>query len=213
MLFLSFSSFTLFPYHQASLLLPPSTTSSAVAPPLVPTFPPKQQDRRGTNQAARPHRQPAPDCRTAPRAHSVQECSNVHGTLPCVRVCACVRACRLDSSTIVHRTAHPEVAPRCRTGRRESCIPVTGCLLAPHCPPPTPGGGHLGAPNFLGSFFLESMEMAAQRSDSPQAQVETNGGRLSCPNWSQLETPTLTGKTRNEECLIQFKPSSKRHSF
>ena len=137
------------------------------------------------------------------------------GPLWCACACLreCVLACRLDSSTIVHRTAHPEVAPRCRTGRRESCIPVTGCLLAHHCPPPTPGGGHLGAPNFLGSFFLESMEMAAQRSDSPQAQVETNGGRFSCPNWSQLETPTLTGKTRNEECLIQFKPSSKRHSF
>ena len=220
MLFSSFSSFTLFPYHQAS------PSSCHPAPPVVrlrrPWFPLSlpslRSGTRGTNPAqhARPHRQPAPDCRTAPRAHSVQECSNVHGTLPCVCACvrACLLACRLDSSTIVHRTAHPEVAPRCRTGRRESCIPVTGCLLAHHCPPPTPGGGHLGAPNFLGSFFfLESMEMAAQRSDSPQAQVETNGGRFSCPNWSQLETPTLTGKTRNEECLIQFKPSSKRHSF
>ena len=108
------------------------------------------------------------------RCKSAPTCTELYRV--CVCVCACVRACRLDSSTIVHRTAHPEVAPRCRTGRRESCIPVTGCLLAPHCPPPTPGGGHLGAPNFLGSFFLESMEMAAQRSDSPQAQVETNGG-------------------------------------
>ena len=30
-------------------------------------------------------------------------------------------------------------------------------------------------------FFLESMEMAAQRSDSPQAQVETNGGAVFLP--------------------------------
>ena len=160
MLFFSFSSFTLFPYHQAS------PSSCHPAPPVVrlrrPWFPLSlpslRSGTRGTNPAqhARPHRQPAPDCRTAPvhtRCKSAPTCTELYRVcvLACVRVC--LLACRLDSSTIVHRTAHPEVAPRCRTGRRESCIPVTGCLLAPHCPPPTPGGGHLGAPNFLGSFF------------------------------------------------------------
>ena len=199
------------------LLLPPSTTSSAVAPPLVPTFPPKPQEWHQGHKPSPARPTPPPACprlpHGAPCTLGARVLQRARNSTVCVCLRACVLACRLDSSTIVHRTAHPEVAPRCRTGRRESCIPVTGCLLAPHCPPPTPGGGHLGAPNFLGSFFLESMEMAAQRSDSPQAQVETNGGRFSCPNWSQLETPTLTGKTRNEECLIQFKPSSKRHSF
>ena len=97
MLFFSFSSFTLFPYHQAS------PSSCHPAPPVVrlrrPWFPLSlpslRSGTRGTNPAqhARPHRQPAPGCRTAPRAHSVQECSNVHGTPPCV--CACVRACLL----------------------------------------------------------------------------------------------------------------------
>ena len=149
MLFFSFSSFTLFPYHQAS------PSSCHPAPPVVrlrrPWFPLSlpslRSGTRGTNppEHARPHRQPAPDCRTAPRAHSVQECSNVHGTLPCVCVCvlACLLACRLDSSTIVHRTAHPEVAPRCRTGRggRAAFLSQVASLPPtthhPHHAPPT----------------------------------------------------------------------------
>ena len=181
MLFFSFSSFTLFPYHQAS------PSSCHPAPPVVrlrrPWFPLSLPSTRIGGAPTRPPDPTASLPPTAARRPVHTRCKSAPTCTELYRVCvlACVRACRLDSSTIVHRTAHPEVAPRCRTGRRESCIPVTGCLLAPHCPPPTPGGGHLGAPNFLGSFFLESMEMAAQRSDSPQAQVETNGGPVFLP--------------------------------
>ena len=216
MLFFSFSSFTLFPYHQASLLLPPSTTSSAVAPPLVPTFPPKPQEWHQGHKPTPARPTPPPACPRLPHGAPCTLGARVLQRARNSTVCVCLRACVLAG------WIPPQLCTEPRTlkwllgagqvdGRAAFLSQVAS--LPPTAHHPHQAVGTWAPPTSWEVFFLESMEMAAHRSDSPQAQVETNGGRFSCPNWSQLETPTLTKKTRNEECLIKFKPSSKRHSF
>ena len=138
------------------LLLPPSTTSSAVAPPLVPTFPPKPQEWHQGHKPSPARPTPPPACprlpHGAPCTLGARVLQRARNSTVCVCLRACVLACRLDSSTIVHRTAHPEVAPRCRTGRRESCIPVTGCFLAP-LPTTHTRRWAPGRPQLPGMFF------------------------------------------------------------
>ena len=89
------------------LLLPPSTTSSAVAPPLVPTFPPKHQDRRGTNQAARARPTPPPACPRLPHGAPCTLGARVLQRARNSTVCVCVRACVLAGWIPPQRCTEP----------------------------------------------------------------------------------------------------------
>ena len=182
MLFFSFSSFTLFPYHQAS------PSSCHPAPPVVrlrrPWFPLSLPSslRSGTRAQTQPST-PDPTASlppTAARRPVHTRCKSAPTCTELYRVCACVclRACLLAG------WIPPQLCTEPRTlkwllgagqvdGRAAFLSQVASLPPTAHHPHQAVG---TWAPPTSWEVFLESMEMAAQRSDSPQAQVETNGG-------------------------------------
>ena len=139
------------------LLLPPSTTSSAVAPPLVPTFPPKPQEWHQGHKPSPARPTPPPACPRLPHGAPCTLGARVLQRARNSTVCACLRACLLAGWIPPQLCTEPRTLKWLLGAGQVEGGELHSCHRLPPCPPlPTIHTRRWapGRPQLPGKFFF-----------------------------------------------------------